>query len=352
MNNSRILPTEEKKRLRIFIAIAFGVTLLMSIPMYFAFRRGMDLGVFVTAQMYYPACGVILGKLLTRREDEKLPLAGYITILITTLALMVLSICSIFSDSKSMEIISNVLLAISSIIVYIVFWACGREKRENAGVTRKNIKMSILMVALFMILYVTSLVFCTYLTGLRDGDMASQFAELTDPFKKPMTWLILISTIISFPFAFSAFFGEEYGWRYYLQPLMQKKFGLIGGVLLLGVVWGIWHFNIDLMGFYSKDPGLSAIASRIITCVALGVFFAYAYMKTQNLWVPMIMHYLFNGMAGVLIEGDMSVMQDQVSTWNDIPIELVSMLVFALFIFAPIFRKKKEIEPSSEQSSI
>ena len=136
MNNSRILPTDEKIRLRIFIAIAFGVTLLMSIPMYFAFKHGMDLGVFVTAQMYYPACGVILGKLSTRREDEKLPLAGYITILVTTLALMVLSICSIFSDSKSMENISNVLLAISSIIAYIVFWACGREKREKGNMRR------------------------------------------------------------------------------------------------------------------------------------------------------------------------------------------------------------------------
>lgn len=345
MNNSMSLSADEKKRLWIFIAIAFGVTLLMSIPMYFSFKRGMDLSVFVTAQMFYPACGVILGKLLTRREDEKLPLTGYITILVTTLALMVLSFWSIYSDSKNIEIISNVLLVISSIIVYIVFWACGREKKENAGVTRKNIKMSILLVALFMVLYVSYIIISTYLTGLRDGDISSQFAELTNPFKKPMTWLALISLIISFPFAFSAFFGEEYGWRYYLQPIMQKRFGLIGGVLLLGIVWGIWHFNIDLMGFYSKDPGTSAIAIRIITCVTLGIFFAYAYMKTQNLWVPMIMHYSFNSIVGVLIEGDMSVMQDQVSTWKDVPIELVSMLVFALFIFAPIFRKKMETEP-------
>ena len=321
------LSVDEKKRLWIFVAIAFGIPLLMSVPMYLAFKRGIDLDVFVTAQMYYPACGVIVGKLLTRRENEMLPLTGYITILVTTVALMALSFWSICSDLKTIETISDVLMAISSIIVYIVFWACGQEKRENAGVTRKNIRMSFLLVVLFMILYVSGIVFSTYLTGLRDGDMASQFAELTDPFKKPMTWVILISTFISFPFAVSAFFGEEYGWRYYLQPLLQKRFGLIGGVLLLGVVWGIWHFNIDLMGYYSKDPGTSAIASRIITCVALGIFFAYAYMKTQNLWVHM------------------SVMQDQVSTWNDIPIELVSMLVFAIFIFAPIYRKRKEAEP-------
>ena len=48
----------------------------------------------------------------------------------------------------------------------------------------------------------------------------------------------------------------------------------------------------------------------------------------------------------------MSVMQDQVSTWNDIPIELVSMLVFAIFIFAPIFRKRKEAEPIERRSTL
>lgn len=345
MNNSMSLSVDEKKRLWIFIAIAFGIPLLMSIPMYIGAKRGADLSVFATTQMFYPACGVILGRLLIRKDDEKLPRAGFIAILVTTVLLMALSIWSIFSNYDNTEMISEVIVMICSVIAYIVFWACGREKIKNAGIKRKNIRTSILMIVLFIFLYVVSTVLSAYLTGVRDGDMASQFAELTDPFKKPMTWVGLIGTFISFPFVVSAFFGEEYGWRYYLQPLLQKRFGLIRGVLLLGVVWGIWHFNIDLMGYYSKDPGTSAIASRIITCVALGIFFAYAYMKTQNLWVPIIMHFLFNGFAGVLIGGDMSVMQDQVSTWNDIPIELVSMLVFAIFIFAPIFRKRKETKP-------
>ncbi|MDE5823371.1 MAG: CPBP family intramembrane metalloprotease [Lachnospiraceae bacterium] len=48
---------------------------------------------------------------------------------------------------------------------------------------------------------------------------------------------------------YEAFLGEEYGWRYYLQPLMQKRFGIRGGVLVLGVVWGIWH--LPIAGSYS-----------------------------------------------------------------------------------------------------
>ena len=58
------------------------------------------------------------------------------------------------------------------------------------------------------------------------------------------------------------------------------------------------------------------------------------------------MHFLFNSLAGIFIEGDMSVIQNEVITWKDVPIEFVSMLVFAVFIFTPIFRKKKEPELS------
>ena len=337
------LSVDEKKRLWIFIAIAFGIPLLMSIPMYIGAKRGADLSVFATTQMFYPACGVILGRLLIRKDDEKLPWAGFIAILVTTVLLMALSIWSIFSNYDNTEMISEVIVMICSVIAYIVFWACGREKIINAGIKRKNIRTSILMIVLFILLYVVSTVLSAYLTGIRDGDIASQFAELKDPFKKPMTWVTLITIMINFPFAFSAFFGEEYGWRYYLQPLMQKRLGLIGGTLLLGIVWGIWHFNLELTGVYSK-PGMPSLVTRIIVCVTLAIFFAYAYMKTKNIWVPVIMHFLFNSVAIIFIN-DMSELQNEVVTWKDVPISLVSMSVFAIFIFAPIFRKKKETEP-------
>ena len=38
---------------------------------------------------------------------------------------------------------------------------------------------------------------------------------------------------INYFFVFIAFFGEEYGWRYYLQPVLQKRFGLRAGMSAL-----------------------------------------------------------------------------------------------------------------------
>ena len=42
------------------------------------------------------ACGVILGKLIAKKEGEELPVAAYITILITTALMMLTGILSVF----------------------------------------------------------------------------------------------------------------------------------------------------------------------------------------------------------------------------------------------------------------
>ena len=35
--------------------------------------------------------------------------------------------------------------------------------------------------------------------------------------------------------------GEEFGWRGFAHPRMAARFGLVGGSLGLGFVWGLWH---------------------------------------------------------------------------------------------------------------
>ncbi len=51
-------------------------------------------------------------------------------------------------------------------------------------------------------------------------------------------------------------FGEEYGWRGFLQSRLQNKFGKRIGVLLVGVIWGLWHVNV---WFFRIEPQLLVV---------------------------------------------------------------------------------------------
>ena len=76
------------------------------------------------------------------------------------------------------------------------------------------------------------------------------------------------------------------------SALFRSVFGLKEGVILLGCVWAVWHLPIDFFYYTTPDMGLAALASQFITCITIGLFMAYAYMKTQNIWVPVIIHFL------------------------------------------------------------
>ena len=340
----------EKKKLAIFFAVAFGVTAIMSIFMVLGLRAGKDLTAFVNVQMTYPACGVILGMLQYDRKEKKLPIVGFITFLVTSVIMMGVAIVSAFAEQtmiptpagevSNWNLYSQYILIAGSVIAYIAFWACGREKRENTGLCRKNVILSIVMVLLFVVLFLGRFYLANLVANVMSGERALEFSELNSYVLNYVTWLSAAGLMINFPLTFIAFLGEEYGWRYYLQPIMQKKFGLRLGVVLVGVIWGLWHTGADFM-FYSTTTGPQLLVTQILTCVSMGIFFGYVYMKTQNIWAIAIMHFINNNFAVLFTGGDVNVLQNQSIAWSDMPIMIVRSLIFAVFILAPIFDKAK-----------
>ncbi len=344
----------EKKKLWIFIAVAYGVTALMSIIMFIAFKKEYDTTAFANVQMMYPACGVILGKLITKSEDEKLPMAGYVTVLVTTAVMMLMAVLSVIAHIEPLEVAGQTLdiwnllaqipIILGSIVTYILFWTCGRERRENAGIERKNIKLSVIMVILFIALFIGRVMLSVFIEDFRLGG-DSELQNVLTTVRNPLTWLSFITLPINFFMAFIAFFGEEYGWRYYLQPVMQSRFGKRAGVLLLALVWAVWHIDVDFM-YYAKDYGIQAFVSQITVCFAIAIFFGYAYMKTENIWVPVIMHYLYNNLSAVIAggAGNFDALKDQTIDWGILPGYALSFIVFYLFILAPAYKKAENHE--------
>lgn len=111
----------------------------------------------------------------------------------------------------------------------------------------------------------------------------------------------------------------------------------------MGCVWAVWHLPIDFFYYTTPDMGLAALASQFVTCISLGIFMAYTYMKTQNIWVPIIIHFLNNNMM-VVFSGTYSadVLQNQQIHWGAIPVALVmNLLIYGWVIFLKPFKEKK-----------
>ena len=200
-----------------------------------------------------------------------------------------------------------------------------------------------MLILLFVGLYCLRIFVPMIAEGLLTNTMREYGEMYAGILKNPLFYLSIISLPINYPLTIIAFLGEEYGWRHFLQPIVQKKFGMKLGVILLGVVWGLWHIPVDTM-YYTQDSVPQMIIGQIITCVAIGIFFGYAYLKTNNIWVPVCMHFLNNNLIPILTgEFTSEVLEDQHVPWEYlIEILIIDFLVFCLFIFAKEYKEKKK----------
>ena len=333
---------KEKKQLKLFLLIAFALPYLLGIVMGYAYYRGMDVTCFANAQMFYPAAGIMLATLLVKKEDPLIPKRFYICFITLTAAILLVTVGSvIIPDMQGMALLNGVII-IGSLVSWIFLLIEHKEKRAAYGLTGAHAKMSVVMVALFLLLYFGRF----FLSALLGGSLD----ETVNLFKDSTFYSIaLLSLPINFFLIFTTFFGEEYGWRYYFAPYLQKRFGKIKGVLLLGVLWGIWHLPINVF-YYSPGTWLQSILAQQSTCIAMGIFFTYAYMKTNNIWVPVTLHFLNNSLIAALNYGDVSVISNQIISWGDLLVlVIVNGVLFVPFILAKEYRHGKLSETEEIQ---
>ena len=365
-----------KKRLIVFALIAYGISFLMMIPMYIGKKNGMDLTQIVDAQMCSPAAGVALGYLMFYKGEKRVPKMFMIVLVINYVIQLVLALLSIFANpftaddvinlaqaagpasddvtalagSQSVIKLQQIYLLVGelaligcSILLWIGYFTAGKERRKFAGLSRNNEGKGALLILLFVGLYCLRIFVPMIAEGLLTNTMREYGEMYAGILKNPLLYLSIISLPINYPLLIIAFLGEEYGWRHFLQPIMQKKFGMKLGVILLGVVWGLWHIPVDTM-YYTQDSVPQMIIGQIITCVAIGIFFGYAYLKTNNIWVPVCMHFLNNNLIPILTgEFTSEVLEDQHVPWEYlIEILIIDFLVFCLFIFAKEYKEKKK----------
>lgn len=91
--------------------------------------------------------------------------------------------------------------------------------------------------------------------------------------------------------------GEEYGWRGVLADLLAPL-GEVRATLLIGVLWGLWHAPLIVLGFNYGPHWASGIALMCLWTVPLSFLLGRARTVTGSVLTPAFIHGGINGMAG------------------------------------------------------
>jgi membrane protease YdiL (CAAX protease family) len=89
-------------------------------------------------------------------------------------------------------------------------------------------------------------------------------------------------------------FFEELGWTGFAVPRMRLRYGVFTTGLIVGLLWGAWHFLVNLWGSASSSGGLSLalfLPAVIFSFVpAYRVLMVWVYDRTGSLLGAMLMH--------------------------------------------------------------
>lgn len=95
---------------------------------------------------------------------------------------------------------------------------------------------------------------------------------------------------------------EEAGWRYILQPELDKKYGYILSSLIVTVIWALWHLPLFYIPGVTQY-GMSFLTFSISIC-AITFMMGAIYRLSGKVFPCVLAHCMINSGLGVFITND------------------------------------------------
>ena len=129
--------------------------------------------------------------------------------------------------------------------------------------------------------------------SLFSSDYPSAFATTDNKSSLIMMW-ILSGLLVGF--------FEELGWTGFAIPRMLKKSGVFNTGLLVGLLWGAWHFLVNLEGnsFAGLVPFALLIARLFTWLPAFRILMVWVYDRTESQLVVTLMHLSLVATTGII----------------------------------------------------
>ena len=157
------------------------------------------------------------------------------------------------------------------------------------------------------LLVVLAIVLLAVLLGIANPDFTLERAlkELTPegttlPSLPPGIFVILpfqlmFVALVSAPILW----GEEFGWRGYLQVRLMGHHPLLAAILT-GLIWGLWHIPLNLRGYnFPGQPVLGMLVFTVST-IMLSIIFGWLRARTGSIWSASLAHSATNAVGGSL----------------------------------------------------
>lgn len=309
----RHTPAINWRQVGIFLGLTFGLTFILDLVLYLTAGYGQNIGtrLLLQVQMLIPASVAIGLQLLAFRNSriyhlQERPRWFFYFYLTYALVYAAIAVSVALSNNAAYGTIANVVvqvLTIGGLIFLLILRAVsGKEAFARVGLSGGKVRYYVLFGLLLIAIY-------SAMMGLNvafelgkpvdvrmfllqaTGGQGSGLEELPTAAILLTTGLqtVLLAPIVALLIAF----GEEYGWRGYLQGELIKM-DKVQGVLLVGVIWGLWHAPVILMGH--NYPGYPVLGVALMTLYSIGLsfFFGFAVLKSGSVWLAAFLHGLNN----------------------------------------------------------
>lgn len=150
------------------------------------------------------------------------------------------------------------------------------------------------------------IIFIASLFGISEPDFSLQRALETyapnaelPPIPSNTIFVLPLMLMIQALIATFIVWGEEFGWRSYLQIRLLSDRPLLAAVTT-GLIWGVWHYPINLMGYQRYENPMFGLLVFPIFTLLLSIIFGWLRLKTESIWAASLGHGATNAIGSSL----------------------------------------------------
>ncbi len=357
-NDATALPQEDVKKqinwkqVGAFLLLTFGLT--WSLDLILFLKGGLNspaATVVLQFQMLLPAFSAILLGMFFFKDSpinikkNHLRSRWFTWYFLFFTLLYAAAVILAFLRPDLVPIISSVMLLpgfIGMVLVIVLRWTGGKDTFAAVGMGGGKAKYWFLF-GLSILVFAGLQTLLNWLFKMGHAvDISGMVAQAATTGIPPAVLMVVVAvqTLLLGPFlGLLVTFGEEYGWRGYLQPALTSL-GRVRGVALVGIIWGIWHWPVIWMGY--NYPGQPVLGSLLMVFVSLGLAFVlgYAVLKAKGVWIAAYLHALVNQSFGYFM-GVIYAPDDAAFAFGiGIPGLVMIALLIVLILRDPVWKQK------------